>query len=151
MNIATPLAFKPTPPREQAIFPIHRFIVEHQDALLYAAHLLGGSAGADIVHQISGALSRELVLSRRTTSLLSQLKDILFLENVDNPERVESGFFAAINPADPVVEDICLLADGLAQALSGSPTASALAGSAADANSTQGPHCRASAQKMGEL
>lgn len=92
------------------------------------------------------------MLSRRTTGLLSQLKDILFLEHVDNPERVESGFFAAINPADPVVEDICLLADGLAQSPRPPPAVtSTLAGSAVDANGTQGPHCRASAQEMGEL
>lgn len=151
MNIATPLAFKPTSPRHQATFPIHRFIEEHQDALHHAAHLLGGKAGADIVHKISGALSRELAPSRRTAGLLKQLRDILFLERVDDPDRVESGFFAAIDPADPVVEDICLLADGLAQALRNSPTVSGLAGRAIDGNGTQGPHYCAGVQKMGDL
>ena len=151
MNIANPLAFKPTSPREQAILPIHRFIEEHQDALFHAAKLLGGGGGAHIVHEISGALSRDSVLSNRTIRLLGQLKDILFLEHVDNPDRVEAGLFAAINPADPVVEDICLLADGLAHALRNSPAASGLALGATDANAAHGPHCRAGAQKMGEL
>ncbi|WP_162617621.1 hypothetical protein [Yoonia maritima] len=151
MNIATPLALKPTLPHQQAVFPIHGFIELNRDALHHAARLLGGCDGAHTVDQISDALSRELAPSRRTSDLLKQLRDILFLEHVDDPDRVESGFFAAIDPANPVVEDICLLADGLAQALRNSPTVSGLAGRAIDGNGTQGPHYCAGVQKLGDL
>ncbi|MEQ3672352.1 hypothetical protein [Pseudophaeobacter sp.] len=97
------------------------------------------------------ALSRELAPSRRTAGLLKQLREILFLEHVDDPGRIESGVFAAIDPADPVVEDICLLAEGLAQALRNSPTVSGLLGCSIDVNGTQGPHYSVEAQKMGDL
>jgi hypothetical protein len=151
MNIATPLALKPTLPHQHAVLPIHGFMELNRDALRQAAGLLSGCDGAHTVDQISDALSRELAPSRRTAGLLKQLRDILFLEHVDDPDQVESGFFAAIDPADPVVENICLLADGLAQALRNSPAVSGLRGSAIDANGTQGPHYSAEPQKMGEL
>jgi len=151
MNIATPLALKSTLPHQQAVFPIHGFMDLNRDALRQAARLLSGCDGAHTVDQIFDALSRELAPSRRTAGLLKQLRDILFLEHVDDPDRVESWFFAAIDPADPVVEDICLLADGLAQALRNSPAVSGLPGCAIDANGTQGPHYSADAQKMGDL
>lgn len=118
MNIATPMALKPALPHERANFPIHDFIEAHQCALHHAAHLLGGKEGAGLVDMVADALSRELLLSRRTIGLLRQLKSLLFLEHVDDIERAEFGHFAAIDPADPVVEDICLLADGLQRVLS---------------------------------
>ena len=117
MNIATPLALKPALLHERANFPIHEFIEAHQCALHHAAHLLGGKEGVGLVDMVADALSREMSLSRRTIGLLRQLKSLLFLEHVDDIERAECGHFAAIDPADPVVEDICLLADGLQQVL----------------------------------
>lgn len=44
---------------------------------------------------------------------VNDLLAILTLEHVHDCDRDESGYFAEIDPADPIVEDICLLADGL--------------------------------------
>jgi len=44
---------------------------------------------------------------------MCELHDLLTLQNVGDPEREECGYFADIDPADSVVEDICLLSDGL--------------------------------------
>ena len=44
---------------------------------------------------------------------LDDLLDLLMLEHVHDPDRIEAGRFALIDPASPVVEEICLLADGL--------------------------------------
>ena len=151
MNIATPFARKPNFPHEPPIFPIHAFIETHQNALQHATHLLGGSDGASLINNITDALSREWVPSRRTIGLLGQLKDILFLEHVDDPDRIESGCFAAISPADPVVEDICLLADGLAEALRTASIAPAQGGCETDTNGAQRSSHYASAQKLGGL
>lgn len=151
MNIATPLALEPTSPHQRAILPIHGLIETHQNALRHAAWLLGGSDGANLVDKISDALSRELVPSLRTIGLLIRLKDILFLEHVDDPNRPESGYFAAIDPADPVVEEICMLADSLAMAFRAPPKASAHGGCATDANGALRSHYSAGAQAMGNL
>lgn len=49
--------------------------------------------------------------------LLYNLEDLLFLREVDNPDRIEASLFALIAPYDPIVEEICLLADDLQAAL----------------------------------
>jgi hypothetical protein len=49
----------------------------------------------------------------QTTALL----EILSLERVQDSESEECARFAAINPCDPVVEEICALTDGLREAL----------------------------------
>lgn len=144
MNIAAPLGFKPNSSKERVESPVHRFFERHQNALYHAAHLLGGSDGANLVSKAAEALRRELALSRRTVGLLNQVKDILFLENVGDPDRPESGFFAEIDPADPVVEEICLLAEGLDEVLRASFGACANNGRAADATQL----CRYSARSL---
>ena len=42
---------------------------------------------------------------------LVELDRLLFLDRVDDPDSVEAGCFAEIDPASPVVEEICVLAD----------------------------------------
>lgn len=49
--------------------------------------------------------------------MLAELLSLLMLENVHDPERPEAGFFALIDPADPAIEEICLLTDGFRNAL----------------------------------
>ena len=48
---------------------------------------------------------------------VDDLVDLLMLKNVHEPHRIEAACFAALDPAEPVVEEICILADGLADAL----------------------------------
>lgn len=47
---------------------------------------------------------------------LDMLEDLLALRHVDDPERIEAERFAMIDPESPVVEEICLLLDGLREA-----------------------------------
>ena len=92
--------------------PMRAFVHDNRDALLNAAALLGGRRGAALVHafldSLSGAAS-----PRRVRRDLHAVLDLLTLEHVHDPDRPEAGHFAALRPWDPVVEDICLLADGL--------------------------------------
>lgn len=62
-------------------------------------------------------LERQAPISRRSKRLLEDLLDLLQLKNVSNPYRTEMGHFSVIDPSDPVVEEICILTDGLAQAI----------------------------------
>ncbi len=73
MNIATPWAFKPTTAHQHSNFPIHGFVEKYQNGLHHAAYLLAGSDGANLIEMISDALSREIMPSRRTMGLISQL------------------------------------------------------------------------------
>lgn len=98
------------------IVPLCRFFAQHQDALRHAARLLGGSDSALNVDLIAQALER-LTITRGTRSRLRDLLGLLTLENVHDMDRVEAGLFSQIDPNDPVVKEICLLADGLQSAL----------------------------------
>lgn len=97
--------------------PVRRFVAEHYDALWHAARLLGGYDAAREVGHLATALADEQNLSRSTDRRLQRLLDLLLLEHVGDPDRVEWGCFAVINPSDPCVAEICLLADGLAEAV----------------------------------
>ncbi|MFC0201622.1 hypothetical protein [Paracoccus rhizosphaerae] len=46
-----------------------------------------------------------------------QLLDLLMLEHVHDPSRLEAELFASIDPANACVEEICLLADQLSSLL----------------------------------
>ena len=151
MNIATPWALKPTTEHQHSNFTIHGFVEKYHDGLQNAGYLLAGNDGVSLVENISDALSREMMPSRRTMGLLSKLKDILFLKHVDEPDQPESGYFAAIDPADPVVEEICLLAEGFAEALRICSEASPQRSCANNVNGVHGSQYHAGAQKMGEL
>jgi hypothetical protein len=56
-------------------------------------------------------------VDRPTCKALRDLLGILTLEHVHDDTRIEAMLFAEIDPADPVVEDICLLTDGLRDVL----------------------------------
>jgi hypothetical protein len=89
------------------------YVEEHREALQHAAELLAGRRGAALAARIAEDLSDAPSLSRRCRRDLEDLLDILALENVDDPESEEAARFAALDPASSVVEEICLLTEGL--------------------------------------
>ena len=102
---------------EDAAAPIRAFLGAHSEALSCAATLLAGSGGACLVEDIADELRACSGLSRRCLRRLESLLDILALEHVDDEERPEWAYFALIDPASAHVEEICLLTDGLRDAL----------------------------------
>lgn len=97
--------------------PVHAYFEQNSEALRHAARLLGGYDAMQGVDRIYAALKADGNISRRTRLSLEALRDLLRLENVGDPDRVEMGFFAVIDPSDPVVEEICVLTDGLDSAI----------------------------------
>lgn len=93
------------------------FVEEHREALQQAAELLAGRKGAKLAASIVDDLSDAKCVSRRCWRNLEDLLEILALENVDDPDREEAACFASLDPAAPIVEEICLLTDGLRDAL----------------------------------
>lgn len=96
---------------------LRRFIDDNVDALTNAASLLAGAKGRRIITIIVEGLQNSAQPSGRTMRALRDLLSILSLENVHDEMSDECGFFAAIDPCDPAVADICLLTDGLRTAM----------------------------------
>lgn len=97
--------------------PVLRFVSTHQDGIWHAVRLLGGCESARLVEQCVEHLGQDRRLTPRTRIMLGQILSVLSLEKVDNPDLPYMGFFAVIDPSDPVVEEICLLTDGLGTAI----------------------------------
>ncbi|WP_306131677.1 hypothetical protein [Roseivivax marinus] len=97
--------------------PLRAFAEEHREALIHAAELLAGRRGERLALEVSDALAGAPPLTRRDMQQLNALLDILALENVDDLDSEECARFALIDPASPIVEEICLLTDGLRDAI----------------------------------
>lgn len=102
-----------TPVQPPDINPVKNLFQERADALLNAATLLAGPKGTALVFAIRDSLQRDDRLGRGVKTALQRLLSILSLENVDDLSRDEAARFAAIDPCDPVVEEVCLLTDEL--------------------------------------
>ena len=100
-----------------ALRDLRSFAAEQADGLSGAAALLGAAPGVRTALAALDGLSEPGHPTARTMRALDDLLDLLMLEHVHEPHRIEAACFAALDPGEPVVEEICLLADGLADAL----------------------------------
>lgn len=103
--------------RLDALLELRAFAVAHGEALQNAAGWLGGTGGAMCAREALNSLHVAQGSPRRALRLFDDLLALLMLEHVHDTEREEAGHFASIDLNDPRVEDVCLLADGLAQAI----------------------------------
>ncbi|MEI4262451.1 hypothetical protein [Roseovarius sp. D0-M9] len=96
---------------------VRKFLSTYGTALAKAAHLLGGGGASARVFLLCESVlhARRLTVAQRRQ--LVDLHRLLTLENVGDPERIESGLFSEIHPSSPVVEEICLLAENLQRLL----------------------------------
>ena len=100
------------PNHTSALDALRAYVQDQRDGLLDAAELLGGSAGLrQALNAIDGIAQHDLPTAR-TLEACGGLLDLLKLEHVHDPSRIEAERFARLDPAWPVVEEICLLADG---------------------------------------
>ncbi len=90
---------------------LKEFFHDRSEAMQNASALLGGQPGVRCVHAIMDDLAIQPKLTRRMECNLTRLHELLTLENVHNPDRIEAAYFAEIDPGSPIVEDICLLSD----------------------------------------
>jgi hypothetical protein len=97
--------------------PVLSFFNMNRDGIWHAVRLLGGYESARIVDRCAELLARECRVIPRTRIMLDQILSVLSLEETDDPDFPFMGCFAVIDPSDPVVEEICLLTDGLRDAL----------------------------------
>ncbi len=95
---------------------LHHFVEENAEALQNAALLLGGRPWLKRVQSLFEMLWSESSLHGRAGRDVSALHDLLSLAHVHDPSRPEASYHAALDPASPHIEEICLLADQLRQA-----------------------------------
>lgn len=97
-----------------------RFLLNYAEPLLNAAGLLGDRPAvrrtARLLADIAD-LKPGQPLSRRMRRELVGLHRLLSLDAVHVPDSLEAALFAEIDPASPVVEDICQLTDELRKLL----------------------------------
>lgn len=106
----------PTLPTTE-LMTLRQFIEANFTALQHAAELLSGRRGKKVVTTILEGLQNASTVNRRTCHAVRELLGILTLEHVHDDTRVEAMLFAQIDLADPVVDEICLLTDGLRDVL----------------------------------
>lgn len=100
--------------REQAF---RAYFQDNDEALGHAALLIGGRRGARLINAVREALDRQGPFTRRLRCQLLELRNLLFLEYAYNDDWGDGPDLALLEPDDPIVPEICLLADGLEQAL----------------------------------
>lgn len=92
---------------------VRRFMAEQGSALCQASLLLGGSKAEHRCFGLLSSLAEDRALRRHHVLVLIALHRLLTLQNVGDPESTETALFAKIDPNDPRVHDLCLLADRL--------------------------------------
>ncbi len=92
---------------------VRGFLRERGTALANAAHKLGGPAASARVFLLCEAVRHTRRLTRAQSSQLVDFHRLLTLEHVGDPDRIESGLFAQIDPASGFVTECCLLSDKL--------------------------------------
>lgn len=90
------------------------WLFAHQNALLSSAQLLGGDRAVRRVARLIEAAPHQTAMTRSFARELDWLHGLLTLRNVDDPESTEALHFAAIDPAHPVIWEICSLSEALA-------------------------------------
>lgn len=119
MKLDPKSAFAPDLVQNVPSDPLLSFVSARHEALWSAARLLGGSHSARLVDRCAQALRDDRCVTRRTRIMLGQILAVLSLDHVDDPDLPYMGYFAAIDPGDPVVDEICLLTDELRGVLEG--------------------------------
>ncbi|MCJ7872110.1 hypothetical protein [Phaeobacter sp. J2-8] len=96
---------------------LHAFASDNAEGLQNAAYLLGGRPWLRRCQRLLQDLAQPGPVTRRMRREAKAQHALLMLEYGHDPESPEAEFFFAVDPTDPCVEEICLLADGLLECL----------------------------------
>lgn len=117
---AAPATPAPIQPREGWLVPspsplalARAFVAAHGEALADAVHTLGGETGGRRHARLLADLRRGALTDGQVVRGVRYLHDLLTLRHVGDPAREESGCFAMLHPDDPVVHDLCRLAEAV--------------------------------------
>lgn len=100
-----------------ALKDLRDFMSSHNEALQNASLLLGGQLALRRTQVLLGDLMNARSLTRRLRYRIAALHGLLTLSNVHDIETLEAAYFAEIDPASPIMEELCLLTEGLKEAI----------------------------------
>lgn len=106
----------PVVPHESEI-RLLSFLSNHISPLLDAAGLIGGADAIRDTARLFEHIADHQCVTVFAFSGLQNLLDLLQLKHLDRPTSESETRFLDLDPADPAVEEICLLADQLAALL----------------------------------
>lgn len=116
----TPMTFYRTFSTKQPcpnLVHVRRFLWDHGAALALAARRLGGPAASARVFLLCEAVRHTRHLTRAQSSQLVDFHQLLTLEHVSDPDRIECDLFAKINPTSKFVDECCVLSEKLGSLL----------------------------------
>ncbi len=96
---------------------LRAFVSDHEEALGYAAGLLGKRNGARLVNEIREGFAQPGPLPCRIRRMLLELRGMLFLSYTNGDACEHWASSTVLDPEDPIVHELCLLADGFDEAL----------------------------------
>lgn len=102
---------------QDALKDLRDFMSSHHEALQNASLLLGGQPSLRRTQALLGDLMSARSLTRRLRYSIAALHDLLTLSNVHEIETLEAAYFAEIDPVSPILEELCLLTEGLKEAI----------------------------------
>lgn len=117
--------------RHSAFVELVTFLWLHEQSVQHAALLLGGPEALRRTQRLLRDLASSPRLTRRLARELHGYHDLLALRHVGDPNRIETALCEELDPDDPIVEDLCLLADQIADHLAHAEAESELPLSAA--------------------
>ncbi|GAA3874357.1 hypothetical protein [Celeribacter arenosi] len=95
------------------LMDLRAFASFHSEALQNASLLLGGQPALRCTHSLLDDILSAPQLTHRITRALIDLHRLPSLQNVHDPDRIKATCFADIDPASPIIADLCLLSEAL--------------------------------------
>jgi bacterioferritin (cytochrome b1) len=92
---------------------LQAFLRSHSEALQNTALLLGGQPALRRAQRLLDDIPEVGALTRRLERELCAIHRLLSLEDVCDFDNIEAAYFAGLDPASPITEEICLLCDTL--------------------------------------
>ncbi|WPY93277.1 hypothetical protein T8T21_09065 [Limimaricola variabilis] len=103
--------FTHTEPARETFDLARTLFLDHGQDLANAARHLGGKAGESRVRSCALQLEAATRMNPRTRRDLVVIHRLLALENVGDPDCLESELFSNLHPGSAEVETICLLTE----------------------------------------
>nr|WP_309502374.1 hypothetical protein [uncultured Roseovarius sp.] len=108
----------PNAPRwEVEIQAVRKFIAEKCEELIEASGLLGGAAAQRRCLRLCSRIRQASRLDRHCRRELRWMQDLLYLQNVDDPDATDPAHYCDLAPDDPAVHALCRLAEALGDLL----------------------------------
>jgi len=98
---------------QDAHVDLRDFVRLHSEALQNAAALLGSHLWLKRMKTFINDVLEANTVTRRIRAELKAMVTLLSLQHIGDPETIEAMCFSDLDPASPIVEEICLLTDAM--------------------------------------